>query len=252
MKYLKKSLRNEVFKYVTEKYGSEIEYPWFKFPEYAVFRHIDNKKWFGLIMNIPYNKLGLNGDEYVDVLNVKSNDKFLIDIMLNENGIFPGYHLSKGNWLSVLLDGTVPLEKIFALIDESFASTASKAKKIKYREPKDWLVPANPKYYNIEYAFDNESVIDWKQGAGIITGDVVYMYVTAPVSAILYKCNVLETDIPCNFKSDKLNVPALMKIELIKKYGADEFTFERLKDEYGICAIRGPRGIPHSLRCKLN
>ena len=27
----------------------------------------------------------------------------------------------------------------------------------------------------------------------------------------------------------------------------DRFTFEVLKSEYGIYAVRGPRGIPHSL-----
>jgi len=246
------SLRNKVFEYVTDKYGSEIEYPWFKFPEYAVFRHKDNKKWYGLIMNIPYCKLGIKSDGYVDVLNVKSNDRFLIDIMLNEDGIYPGYHLSKGNWMSVLLDGTVSIEKIYSLIDESFDSTAPKAKRIIYREPKDWIVPANPKYYDVEHAFDKDDVIDWKQGAGIIVGDTVYMYVASPVSAILYKCEVLETDIPCNFKSDKLTVNALMKIRLIKGYARDEFTLNVLKDEYGIYSIRGPRGVPHSLRCKLN
>ena len=44
--------------------------------------------------------------------------------------------------------------------------------------------------------FDASDEIDWKQGAGIIKGDTVYMYVGAPVSAILYKCKVTEVDIP--------------------------------------------------------
>lgn len=37
------------------------------------------------------------------------------------------------------------------------------------------------------------------------------------------------------------------KIRPLKRYKPDKFTFDRLKDEYGIFAIRGPRGIPHSL-----
>jgi hypothetical protein len=38
-----------------------------------------------------------------------------------------------------------------------------------------------------------------------------------------------------------------MKIQLLKRYKPSRFTFERLRDEYGIFAVRGPRGIPHSL-----
>ena len=38
-----------------------------------------------------------------------------------------------------------------------------------------------------------------------------------------------------------------MKIELLKRYKPDKFTFDILKDEYGINAIRGPRGITNSL-----
>ena len=40
---------------------------------------------------------------------------------------------------------------------------------------------------------------------------------------------------------------ALMKIRLEKRYSEDKFTFQVLKDKYGINAIRGPRGITDSL-----
>ena len=42
-----------------------------------------------------------------------------------------------------------------------------------------------------------------------------------------------------------------MKIELVKKYREDQFTFDVLKKEYGIFAVRGPRGIPNSLSAAL-
>ena len=38
-----------------------------------------------------------------------------------------------------------------------------------------------------------------------------------------------------------------MKIKLLKRYKPTDFTFERLKTEYGIFAVRSPRGIPDSL-----
>ena len=43
-----------------------------------------------------------------------------------------------------------------------------------------------------------------------------------------------------------------MKIKLLKRYKPDKFTFDVLKDEYGIYAIRGPRGITNSLSAALN
>ena len=36
-----------------------------------------------------------------------------------------------------------------------------------------------------------------------------------------------------------------------QRYKPDKFTFDRLKSEYGIYAVRGPRGIPNSLSAAL-
>ena len=85
----------------------------------------------------------------------------------------------------------------------------------------DRIIPANPKYYDIVHAFDDTDEIDWKQGAGIKTGDTVFMYVASPVSAILYKCKVTETDIPYKYEDGNLTISALMKIKLLKRYKPD-------------------------------
>ena len=77
------------------------------------------------------------------------------------------------------------------------------------------------------------------------------MYVGSPVSAILYKCKVTKTDIPYSYKDENLTIKALMKIKLLKRYKPDKFTFDVFKDEYGIYAIRGPRGITNSLSAAL-
>lgn len=244
--------RNDILEYVNNKYGSEPEHLWARFPDYVIFRHGDNQKWYGLIMNIPKEKLGLSGTEIVDILNVKLDDPILVDILTQQDGFFPGYHIRKGNWISILLDGTVPVEEIFGFIDTSFIVTASRQKKQKHRPPKEWLIPANPKYYDVVQAFKESSIIDWKQGNGIKVGDTVYMYLAAPISAILYKCIVLETGIPYNRLNENINIKALMKIQLLKEYDPSEFTFERLKEDYDIFAVRGPRGIPHVLSAALN
>ena len=240
-------MRDFVFEYIKKKYKVSPEYPWVKYDSNAVFRHTDNKKWFALVMDVQREKFGLQGDEYVDVVNLKVDDMFFRDMLIRQDGIFPAYHMNKQHWITVLLDGTVPEKKVLELVDMSFMATASAKKKEKIRGPKEWIVPANPKYYDIVHAFEEVDEIDWKQGAGIKTGDTVYMYVGAPVSAILYKCKVTETDIPYDYQDENLTIKALMTIKLLKRYKPEKFTFDLLKEEYGIFAVRGPRGIPNSL-----
>ena len=240
-------MRKKVFDYIKKKYKASPEYPWKRFPNYAVFRHDDNNKWFALVADVEASKLGRPGEEMLDVINLKIDDMLFRDMIIHDEGIMPAYHMNKMHWISVLLDGTVPENMVLDLIDMSFMATASGKKKEKFRPPKEWIIPANPKYYDIVHAFDGRDEITWKQGAGIKKGDTVFIYVGAPVSAVLFKCKVTETDIPYKFANDKLTIRSIMNIKLKKRYDPERFTFEVLKNEYGVRAVRGPRGIPNSL-----
>ena len=221
--------REILFKYIKKKYGASPEYPWKRYPDYAVFRHDDNSKWFALVMDADASSLGLPGGASVDVIDLKIDDLFFRDMLIREDGILPAYHMNKMHWITVLLDGTVPDEKVYDLLDMSFLATASAKKKETIRPPKEWIIPANPKYYDIEHAFDDADEIDWKQGAGIKKGDTVFLYVAAPVSAILYQCKVTETDIPWQYADRNLTITALMKIRLQKRFAPDRFPFETLE-----------------------
>ncbi len=203
-------------------------------------------------MNIGRDKLGLKDEAKTDIINIKTGDALMADMLMQEDGFFRGYHISRGNWISVLLDGSVPPERVFALIDESFKATASAKKKNAMRPPKEWIIPANPKFYDVVRAFDERDIIEWKQGSGIRKGDTVFMYVGAPVSAVMYKCTVTETDIPYDHSDKNLTIKNLMRIKLEKRYPQDVFTFARLGEEYGIFAVRGPRGIPDRLSKALD
>ena len=218
-------LQNKIFDYIKKKYKVSPEYPWRKYRSNAVFRHTDSTKWFALVMDVSADKLGLSGTDLIPVINLKIDDMFFRDMLIKQDGVMPAYHMNKMHWITVLLNGTVDEKQVFELIDASFMATASTKKKEKIRGPKEWIIPANPKYYDIEHAFDDTEIIDWKQGAGIKTGDTVFMYVAAPVSAVLFKCKVLETDIPWDYQDGKLTVKALMKIKLLKRYEPDKFTF---------------------------
>ncbi len=101
---------------------------WAKYPSFSVFRRKDNRKWFAVIMRIPICKLGVLENREVNVVNLKCVPEVL-DVVWQEEGIFPAYHMNKEHWISVLLDGSVSTETVLMLTDVSFSATAPKMKK---------------------------------------------------------------------------------------------------------------------------
>lgn len=118
--------RQEVFNWCRQHYGTEPEYPWNDWN--AVLRHTDNQKWYGLIMEVSRDKLGLSGDGEVDILNVKS-DPMLIGSYRTQKGFFAAYHMNKENWISILLDKPELDDAIKKLLTLSFELTIPKKKR---------------------------------------------------------------------------------------------------------------------------
>lgn len=114
--------------FIYETYGTSPEYPWEKSPDYFVFRHNDNRKWFALVMNISKDKLGLQENDSINIMNLKC-DPLMIGSLQNETGIYPAYHMNKANWITIALDGSASDEKIKFLLDMSYTLTAKKQKK---------------------------------------------------------------------------------------------------------------------------
>ena len=113
---------NEIIKYIKEKYNDDLEYLWEKFPDNAVWRNKSNKKWYGLLLTITLNKLGINSNEKVEVIDLRYQKDKTNDIVDNKK-IFPGYHMNKNSWITVKLDGSVNTKEIFGLIDNSYYIT---------------------------------------------------------------------------------------------------------------------------------
>lgn len=88
-----------------------------------MFRHPGNRKWFAIVMDVPDEKLGLEGDAIADIVNVKL-DPGLVDELSTRDGFLPAYHMNKKQWVSVRLDGSVDTDKLTALLDESFQQTS--------------------------------------------------------------------------------------------------------------------------------
>lgn len=116
------SKRRSVFEYALKKYGSEPDYLWPRYPGYAVLRHNGSEKWYAIVMDVSKEKLGIEAEGEVDVIDVKCSPR-TIEALLGEKGFLPAYHMNKVHWISILLDGTVPLEKVYDLIDTSYELT---------------------------------------------------------------------------------------------------------------------------------
>ena len=114
--------REKLTAYLTDTYGLEGAHLFARYPDFLVFRHHGNKKWFAVIMDIPRKNLSLPGEGKISVVNLKCDPR-LIGSFREESGIFPGWHMNKAHWLSVALDGTVEDEKIKFLVNMSYTLT---------------------------------------------------------------------------------------------------------------------------------
>ena len=118
-------MRAQIEAYIEQSYGVRPECLW-KDSDAAPFRHLADKKWFGLVMpGIAWSKFIPGRDGSVDVLNVKC-DPVILPSLIDRQGIFPAYHMNKQHWLSVVLDGSVPFEKVVWLLDASYMMTLKK------------------------------------------------------------------------------------------------------------------------------
>ncbi len=106
----------EIIDYVNKKYNCQLEYLWEKFPENAIWRRVDGGKWFGAILTVAKNKLGFEGNEKLEVIDIRNNDLSVVDGV----NILPGYHMNKKSWITIPLDGRLKNKVIFDLIDKSY------------------------------------------------------------------------------------------------------------------------------------
>ena len=119
---------HQIIKYVQEKYSDKLEYLWDKFPKYAVLRRKDSHKWYAILLTVTAEKLGMEGNDIVEILDLRIKPTELEEI-LDERKYFFGYHMNKKNWLTICLNDTVPTEEIFRRIDESYELAVKKKHK---------------------------------------------------------------------------------------------------------------------------
>lgn len=107
----------EIIKYLENKYDDNLEYLWEKFPDNAIVRRKDNKKWYAVILTINKQKLGFKENEKTEILDLRADDT---EIIVNDKTIFRGYHMNKKHWITIVLNESVSIDFIKERIDKSY------------------------------------------------------------------------------------------------------------------------------------
>ncbi|MDE6232937.1 MAG: MmcQ/YjbR family DNA-binding protein [Lachnospiraceae bacterium] len=114
--------RTDILKYAEENYNTISEHLWAKSPNNEILRHKHNQKWYAIIMDVPKYKVGLDGDDIIDILNVKCEPDMVLSLC-EQKGFYKAYHMNKKHWLTIILDGTISDNEIYNLIDLSYELT---------------------------------------------------------------------------------------------------------------------------------
>lgn len=113
---------NRITNRIFQTYGVKPDFPWKD--DNGVFRHLDNNKWFSLIMYVKWDALLKDGNtRMVNIMNLKSEEHYDID------GIYPAYHMNHKSWISLALDDTLSDSLIMELVSKSYNLTKKKRRK---------------------------------------------------------------------------------------------------------------------------
>ena len=275
---------NRIARRVLAEFGEKPVFPFKKIEGAGVFENPDNGKWYGLIMEVDRNKLKkpetLSGGKargssqntgstedmpkhMTEAMNVKVRPETVPELTKRE-GIYECYHMNKKHWVTVVLEDEVPDEDIMSLLRESRSFTLGKRRTASGRRkgggeqpagksegPRKWLMPANVNRFDVPGALAKDPVILWKHGTRVKPGDLVYLYFSAPVSAIRYRFRVLESDIEYHFSEERMNERGekAMRMELLQEF-VPPFSISEMR-KFGVGPVRGPRFMPEELERQL-
>ena len=82
-------------------------------------RRKDSEKWFAVLLTVSRRKLGMDSDETVEIVDLRTQAENL-SALVDGKKFFPGWHMNKKHWFTIILDGSVSFEEICRRIDKSW------------------------------------------------------------------------------------------------------------------------------------
>ena len=153
----------------------------------------------------------------------------------------PRYFKYKGEWLNNL-------------------RAKAEGRKASARVEDVWVIPCNPKYYDIVGAFSEFDVIEWNQTTNTTVGDTVFVYVGEKYKSIMFKCEVIAADLYGNrseddykyYKAmDKQPDARYMKLRLVRRYEEGDLPLQELKTN-GLTSVQGRSKVTQQLLKYIN
>lgn len=119
--------------YVRERYGDELEFLWEKFDDNAILRRKDNQKWYAVIFTIKKSKLGFESEETAEAIDLKIEPEKIKDL-IDCKRYFPGWHMNKKHWYTIILDGSIPFEELCQRVNASYEIANNKKSSMKIKD----------------------------------------------------------------------------------------------------------------------
>ncbi len=110
---------NRLLKKIEALYGDSIEYLWKRYPNNGIFRRSDTNKWYAAFLTVEKSKLGLDGDDIVEIMDMRY-PKEELETLIQQPGYYPGWHMNKKNWYTVVLDDSLSDDTIMELVKISY------------------------------------------------------------------------------------------------------------------------------------
>ena len=105
--------------FILETYGDKLEFLWARSPDSAIWRRKDSQKWYGVILTVSGRKIGSDTEKIVEIIDLRMRAENRNDI-LSLPHYYPGWHMNKKSWYTIVLDDGLPDKEIKMRITESY------------------------------------------------------------------------------------------------------------------------------------
>lgn len=206
----------------------------------------DSSRRYALIGQIDLSAYGQEGQGEILEVRCDQEEK---ETYLAQNGFVRPYFMKQDHWIGILMDETMDDQQIVSLLEKS--RRIAEGKNALDGHVREWVYPANPKYFDLDHGFSVSDQLYWKQSSKVKVGDLVYIYYGMPFGEIRYLCEVSECDIVNDAPDDGgIRMETLMRIRRLKFFDGHLLNRALLK-KYGFTNFRGPRYMSRELKEKI-
>ena len=110
-----------LLRYVKESFGDELSFLG-EDRIHAILRNKSSDKWYALFSAIPLSKMGYETTEKGEVVGFRCKLAELPEKYAHLP-LYPGYHMNKTSWATIVLDESVSDKELFELIDASYMAS---------------------------------------------------------------------------------------------------------------------------------